>query len=354
MPTRSYGRSSRSRGQRGTLHTLPDGRTQARYRDNQGKRPQQTFDSRADAAEWLRERLGELDDPRAQRRRQQQGRTVDRAVTDFLAAHAAADSTLRTLSTQLGQFTHRFGDRPLDSLEPYELAAWRKTLSPGYAHYVFRAVRQLYRQAVAWDWVETSPAEGVKNPRPNRREVQPPPWEQVLLVDDEIDERYIGLPVFVAGTGLRVEEWVAMPRDHVDLVNRVIRVRWAYSSGELVELGPDGRKTSRQRRDVPMRQVVATALARIIPRIDTPLLFPAPEGGYLNGDRFRNHFWIPACRAAGLATRFDHRRTGKEAKRSWAGWRADFAPKTSATCTRQSRSRQESTCSPSRGGWARR
>ena len=36
------------------------------------------------------------------------------------------------------------------------------------------------------------------------------------------------------------------------------------------------------------------------PRIDSPLLFPAPRGGHIDLERFRYREWTPALRAAGL------------------------------------------------------
>ena len=38
------------------------------------------------------------------------------------------------------------------------------------------------------------------------------------------------------------------------------------------------------------------------PRLDTPLLFPAPNGGVVNLDNFRRREWAPAVEASGVAT----------------------------------------------------
>jgi integrase len=51
------------------------------------------------------------------------------------------------------------------------------------------------------------------------------------------------------------------------------------------------------------------------PRIDTPILFPAPRGGYIDLERFRHREWTPVLRAAGIA----HRRV-YDARHTFASW----------------------------------
>jgi integrase len=300
---------ARRRGQRGTLEQLPDGRWRARYREGgrSSKRPQKISDTRAEGAAWLRERLEELEaafeqDPAAAVRRREAERMVSEACRDYLAAHEAAPPTIEKLRRQLRQFEYAFGERTLRSLEGqgYELQAWRKTLSPGSQHDVFRAVNQLLAQAVRWNWLDSNPAAAVKNPKRKRPEVKPPPWEHVELIAGEIDERYEAVPIFLAGSGLRIEEWAALERPELDAAERIVRVRRAYSSGRLIELGADGSKTRRQRRNVPLRRVVLAALASMPVRLDSPLLWPAPRGGHLDTDRWRERYWEPAVRAAGV------------------------------------------------------
>jgi integrase len=70
------------------------------------------------------------------------------------------------------------------------------------------------------------------------------------------------------------------------------------SDGEVVELA----KTDGGRRQVPLSRRALEALDVLPPRIDTTLIFPAPQSGLLNLDNWRRRMWAPAIEAAGIAT----------------------------------------------------
>jgi integrase len=264
------------------------------------------FETKSAARAWVDDRVDEVE---ALRRGEivaasHRPQTVDDLLDSFLAKHGRTvdPATLRALTARLKHAREAFGDRHPDSLAQLELEDWRATLSPGVAHYVFRAFAQALRWGYKRKLTEREPSAGIANPRRKRherREIVPfESWDEVEAVGEELDARYRAIAVFAVGTGLRPEEWIALHRSDVDRQARVVRVCRRFSGDQL----KDGTKTVPER-VVPLRQRVLDALDAMPPRIDTPILFPAPRGGYIDLERFRYRAWTPALKAAGIPHR---------------------------------------------------
>jgi integrase len=241
--------------------------------------------------------------------------TVSELVDAFLTRHRVDEATLRKLRSQLRHARAAFGDRPLDTLQTIELDVWRSQLPPLSAHYIFRAFRQVLEYAVDMGLLKQNPTARIRNVRAAvevKRGQRPfESWAQVEAIATEMDPRFAAIPIVLVGTGLRPEELWALERRDVDLETGVLSVERVYSQGRL----KDCAKSSRQRRRVPLRERVVCALRSLPPRLDTPLLFPAARGGYIDGEKFRYREWTPALRGADI----EHRRV-YDCRHTFASW----------------------------------
>lgn len=280
--------------QRGQVFKLPGGSWAIRYYQNGRRKQRGGFQTKSEAGLALasalrRSRLG----PDALER---QDWTVQELVDRYMAQHQAAPATLARLRSMLRKATDTFGDIAVRDLLPDEIGAWRMQIPEGHRHDATQALRQVLNAAVKWRVIPESPARHVRNPLPKREEIRPfETWADVEAVANELGP--VGaVVIFAAATGLRPEEWLALEWRDVDLAERAVTVRRAYSGGALRDWG----KTDRSRRRVPLRQKAVDVLEGIPRRIDTRLVFPALRGGYMNLHNFRAREWKPAVRAAGI------------------------------------------------------
>jgi integrase len=289
--------------QRGQILRKPSGLWAVRYRDATGSRRQTTgYRTKAEARAALEEalrrvRLGPLHRP---------GVTLRGLVDAYLEQYDAAPSTIAWLKDNVRPALERFGDEPIGALTVERVAAWRAAVPEGKRHRSHRALRQVLQAAVRWRWLEVNAAAHVKNREPRAGEIDPfESWDELDAVAAELDVGSGSLVIFLAGSGLRPEEAFGAEWRDIDLDRRMLMVRRAFAKGRLKEYG----KTAGSRRAVPLRAKVVEALERIERR--SGILFPAPEGGRVNINNWRNREWTPALAAAGVKHRriYDLRHT---------------------------------------------
>ena len=267
-----------------------------RWRENGQRRFQSGFRTKTEARKWFAEQVA----PRLHRGAPSAEITFDDFAALFLARHTGSPRTIETLRDRLAPARARFGDWKLSELEhaAADVAAWRATVAPGSRYRLTNALRQCLAAAVRWRYVGHNPAvDAGPNPQPRSEEIEPFTIEQVDAIAAELGPTYGPMVVFVGETGLRTNEWVALERRDVSW--GAVTVQRRFSQGRLTPFP----KTVRSRRRIPLSARATTALESLPPRIDTPLLFPAPAGGHLNLDNWRTRDWYPALEAAGVSRR---------------------------------------------------
>jgi integrase len=286
--------------QRGQAYRLAPGKWGLRYYDASGERRRKSpFASKSAALAHFRdviepELLGEpakLPDP-----------TLSDFVELYLERHAAnvRPRTIATLRERLGHATKAFGEIPLHDLERMagEIASWRARQPERVRYGRTIALRQTLAAAVRWGYMAQNPAVlAGRNRQPSPRTVRAFNRAELDAIAAELAPAYAPLPMFAAATGLRPEEWQALERRDIDRRARILTVARTVSSGEVVALA----KTARSLRQVPLSRRALDALDAIPPRLDSPLVFPAPNGGVLNIDNWRRRAWTPAIDASGVA-----------------------------------------------------
>jgi integrase len=223
--------------------------------------------------------------------------TLSELAEEYLAQHEAAPRTLAKLRWLLAKATGAFGDRRVVDLRSDEIGAWRTTLPDGHRFEATQALRQVLNRAVAWKIIDSNPARaGVDNPRRQHKEKRPfESWMEINALAEHLRLIYGPMIVFAAATGLRPSEWIALEHRDIDREARVVYVRRAFAHGRL-----KNPKTSRSIRAVPLQVIALEALDRLPARRETPLVFPAPRGGYLDLHNFSRRAWKAAQLAAGI------------------------------------------------------
>jgi integrase len=278
--------------------TRGDGRTLWAYRYRTGGRSSKRvqsggFASDQDARAALDRALEK------QRLGQGSGRmlTLAELVEQYLDQHEASAVTLEKPRWLLTHAVAVFGERRLDELVPYEIAAWRMTIRPGYRFEATQALREVLQRAVVWGLLDVNPAKlGVENPQRRPTEKRPfESWNEVKTVAARLRGCLGPMVIFAAATGLRPGEWVALEQRDVDRESRVVYVRLSFGKGRL-----KCTKTETSVRAVPLQAIAFAALDELPAGGPSDLLFRGVNGGYLDLHNFRNRDWRPAQSAAGI------------------------------------------------------
>lgn len=163
---------------------------------------------------------------------------------------------------------------PLDQVTTLMVERFRRdraaTRKPATVNGDLQVIRQLFRQAVAWDVVRENPAKGVRKVRENERPRLVLSDEEELRLLAECGAHLRPLVLFALHTGLRQAELTTLTWGQVDLIAGTVTVE-------------SGLAKSRKARTIPLNRVARECLPS-----------PSERGGRVFGYRF----WSSAFKLA--------------------------------------------------------
>lgn len=256
-----------------------------------------------------READAAYEDAKARRRGGMRTRLNESDFTDFtegwLSTLTVRDSTLADYRNTCRHLCDHFGHRQLQAITPEDVRAFVKDYSRTHASYTTKKavtrLRQIFRVAVADDYLAKSPAERVSNlPQLSKhRQVNVLERGQIRALSGAMPEYWWAFVDVAIRTGLRRGElfglrWedVRWKQDHIRVVNQL------SAAGALVEP-----KSSAARRRVDMSHEGMRLLREhrsTCPESDLGLVFPTPSGKPVHTGNFQRSVWEPARKRAGL------------------------------------------------------
>lgn len=281
------------------------GRWQVRYRDTSGRQRSKTYLKKADAdkfasvveADKLR---GTWADPRL----------AKTPFAEWWEQHTAAKVHLkpatlaRTESIGRNHLLPTFGSMQLGAITKQTIRTWvsglvSRSYAPGTIRKAYQLLSSALEAAVDEGLLPHSPARGISLPRGERKEMRFLSTEEVARLADAIDPRYQAMVYTAAYTGLRLGELTGLAVEHVEFLNRRLRVMRSLSEVKG-KLSFTDTKTSGSRRTIQLPAFLVDILAAHIAEYPDPsgLVFTSPEGGPIRQTNFRRRHWTPAVRAS--------------------------------------------------------
>jgi integrase len=279
----------------------------ARYRDPSGRERKRSFARKTDAQRFLvgvedAKLRGAYVPPEAGR-----DGFAEWAERWFRTTLDLKPGTRRTYRQLLdNQVLPTFGRSTLAGVDRLAVREWvaglvESGLSPSRIRNAHQVLAQVFAAAVEGGRLARNPAAGVRLPKRVEREMLFLDAGQVERLADAIGPHYRVLVYFLAYTGLRFGEAVALKVYRLDLLRGACEVvESATEVGSQLEWGTT--KTD-ERRTVRLPRFLCDLLAAHLadqPRDLDALVFTAPLGGPLRERKFLHGQLKPAARRAGL------------------------------------------------------
>jgi integrase len=293
------------------------GRWVADYRDHNGARHWETFDTRKEAETALARSTVAIKEGRYSAPNDK--RTVADAYNSWrtLCVEGSDNKSGKPLRATTAAFyslvwrvhlASRWGALKLRQVDAEAIARWKEErLAEGTGVRTMRCALQilgsLFRHARRFGWTSANPLENVRRPRHKYR-VQAFTPTQIATLLEVADAETALIVRLLASTGLRFGELAGLRWSAVDLERGVIHVREQYTHEAWAEL-----KTDNGRRTIPLpaalRDLLKARYAALNGNVvqlraheDQRTVFSAPKGGGpIDYQNWRMRRWVPLLKA---------------------------------------------------------
>ncbi|HUP86744.1 MAG TPA: site-specific integrase [Acidimicrobiales bacterium] len=270
-----------------------------------------TFATKAEADRWLASAVTD----------QAQGKWVDaragkiplrRFAEEWMEGKAALAPKTIELYTYLlsALLLPKLGDIDLVDVTPARVRTWRANLlrsgrpGPSTVAKAYRLLSAMMATAVVDNRIARNPCVEKGAGVERAPEILIPTPQEVAAIAAAIDPRYRALVLTAAYAGCRWSELAGLKQKNLDLLHRRLSVTEQLielKGGELLRSEP---KSAAGRRVVHLPAGLVAELEVHLSqfaRTDADgLVFTSASGGPLRPSNFRNRYWYPAVRAAGV------------------------------------------------------
>jgi len=170
-----------------------------------------------------------------------------------------------------------------------------KELSPKSVLNVMVVLKEMFKHAVQWGYLDANPAQYAERPRAEEQEMQilaPPEIRRLLNAAAEPTRTMLMCAVL---TGMRRGELLGLRWEDVDLEGHRIFIRRALWRGKFVTP-----KSRRSRRTIDVAPTLRVALAKFPTGFQGGLVFCNPDGKPIDPDNFAHREWVRVLRRAEL------------------------------------------------------
>jgi len=189
----------------------------------------------------------------------------------------------------------RLDEIALPQVRDFVKALLAKQLKPATVLKAVALLKEMFKHAIQWGYLDANPAQYVERPRVEIEEMEilaPPEIHRLLAAAEEPVRTLLLCAVL---TGMRRGELLGLKWEDIDLEGNRIHVRRALWRGQFITP-----KSRRSRRAIDMAPTLKAALAKLPSRFKGEMVFTSPEGGIMDPDNFSSRDWTRVLRRSKL------------------------------------------------------